>query len=227
MRTEFFISIDDTDVRGGEGTGRLARRIAEKLDMDMLGITRHQLLIHPSIRYTKRNSCNVIMVRSGTPVYDVFEEVREIILKRFKEGSDPGLAIAENIPRSVVEFGLMAQRNVLTKQDASSLANEQGILLEEIGGTGDGVIGALAGLGLCSSGSDGRYIMLKGLRELRGSVSIAELRQMGIDALLLDGGRRLEEGSVATASRIRPSRLDGTPILFVVEKEDRYYPVTL
>ncbi|MFQ5883867.1 MAG: ABC transporter substrate-binding protein [Thermoplasmata archaeon] len=228
MKSDLLISIDDTDVVGGEGTGRLARRIAETLNLDVLGITRHQLFIHPSIRYTKRNSCNVIMARSTESIVsDVFEAVKDIIVDSFQEGSDPGLAIVEEAPESVVEFGLKAQGMVLRKNDALKVAEEGRVRLEEIGGNGEGVIGALAGLGLCSSGSDGRYILLKGLRELKGTVSVARLRGMGIKTVLLDDGRKLTEGSVAMANKIRPSRIDGKPILSVIEGESAYYPVIL
>ncbi len=228
MRGHLFISIDDTDVVGGEGTGRLARRIARTLYLDVLGITRHQLFIHPSIRYTKRNSCNVIMVRRNGPLdSDMFQAVKHIIVDRFQEGSDPGLAMAETVPESIVQFGLKAQREVLTKQDALRTAKEGNVRLQEIGGSGDGIIGALAGIGLCSSGNDGRYVMLKGLRELKGTVSVARLGEMGIDTVLLDEGGKLTEGSVAMADRIRPSRIDGKPVLFVIEKDGAYYPVVL
>lgn len=220
-----FISIDDTDVVGGEGTGRLARRIAHELNLDILGITRHQLLIHPSIRYTKRNSCNVIMARSTNP--DMFGAVKDIIVDRFQEGSDPGLAIAAMVAESIVEFGRKAQKEVLTKQDALRTAEEGKVRLEEIGGNGDGIIGALAGIGLCSSGNDGRYVVFKELRELKGTVSVARLREMGIDTLLMDEGGKLNEGHVAMADRIRPSRIDGKPVLFVRAEEDIYHPVTL
>ncbi|UCD92993.1 MAG: hypothetical protein JSV43_03520 [Methanobacteriota archaeon] len=144
-----FISIDDTDVVGGEGTGRLARRIALDLNLNVLGITRHQLFIHSSIKYTKRNSCNVIMAASPNP--DVFEAVRDIVLDRFQEGSDPGLAVSQTVPDSIMEFGQKAQKEVLTKESALKAAEGGRIRLEELGGSGDGVIGALAGIGLCSS----------------------------------------------------------------------------
>lgn len=224
MKTMILISIDDTDMEGGEGTGRLARRIVRELGLDVGGVTRHQLFIHPTIKYTKKNSCNVIMARAGL---EIREAVRDIILKRSQEGSDPGLAIAMNIPKSVQRFGQMAQGRVLRKQDAIKLASETGIYLEELGGSGDGIIGALAGLGLCSTGADGRYIMLEGLRELQGSVSVERLSGMGIGTVALDSGKRIQDGSVMTAERIRPSRVAGRPLLFVKEGEGVYYPIIL
>ncbi|MEE9116129.1 MAG: ABC transporter substrate-binding protein, partial [Thermoplasmata archaeon] len=204
--------------------GKLARRIVKELDLDVEGVTRHQLYIHPTIRYTKRNSCNVIMARAGLEIRDA---VKHIVLERFQEGSDPGLAVGSIIPKSVQRFGQMAQGRVLTKEDAIRMANETGIYLEELGGTGDGIIGALAGLGLCSTGADGRYVLLEGLRELQGSVSVERLSEMDINIIVLDSGKKVQEGTVMTAERIRPSRVAGKPMLFVKEGEDVYYPVVL
>ncbi len=224
MNGRVFISIDDTDVVGGEGTGRLARRIVDELGLEVEGVTRHQLFVHPSINYTKRNSCNVIIARAGA---NVGEAVRNIILESFQEGSDPGLAIASSVPHQVRIFGRKAQREVLGKQDAIRIAKEAGIQLEELGGTGDGIIGALAGIGLCYSGEDGRYVMLRGMRDLRKTVSVERLREIGINAINVEDGRNLENGKVILSDRIRPSRLAGRPILFVEECENAHYPIVL
>ena len=223
MVKRLLISIDDTDIIGGEGTGKLARRIVKDLDLEVEGITRHQLYVHPSIKYTKRNSCNVIMAKKG----DVLDSVRKIIKERFQDGSDPGLAIADVVPDSVRKFGREAQKKVLSKSEATMIAREARIHLEDLGGTGDGIIGALAGIGLCSTGDDGRYIMLPGMRELGGATTVRKLGEMGIGVTVLDSGKRLEEGRVILSDRIRPSRISGRPVLFVEECEGAYYPVVL
>ena len=46
-----YIGIDDTDILGTRGTGRLARGIAETLGSEhrLLGVVRHQLLQDPQI----------------------------------------------------------------------------------------------------------------------------------------------------------------------------------
>ncbi len=46
---------------------------------------------------------------------------------------------------------------LLTKQEAYMLANTTGVHLSENGGTGDGIVGALAGTGLRLDGNDGRF----------------------------------------------------------------------
>lgn len=69
-----YLGIDDTDTRESRGTGRLARMIARELSRSypVMGVTRHQLFVHPSIPYTSHNSCAVIhgMRRTGlVPIY--------------------------------------------------------------------------------------------------------------------------------------------------------------
>jgi hypothetical protein len=56
-----------------------------------------------------------------------------------------------------MSFAFMAKNVVLTKDEAYELAGALGIHLSEHGGTGDGVIGAMAGAGLRFSGNDGRF----------------------------------------------------------------------
>ena len=77
-------------------------------------------------------------------------------------GSDPGLCVVATTsvsgPKALIGFGQTAKDSVLTKSDAYGLAQRLGIHLSEHGGTGQGVIGALAGAGLRLIG--GRSILL-------------------------------------------------------------------
>ena len=84
----------------------------------------------------------------------------------FAEGADPGIAAvdATAVSSAVVAFGQDAKRLVLTQEQALRLARNAGLLLEPLGGTGGGVIGALAGIGLAATGSDGRYLELGSIR---------------------------------------------------------------
>ncbi|MHC4369889.1 MAG: hypothetical protein ACYSW8_19940, partial [Planctomycetota bacterium] len=55
----FLIGIDDTDNETSPGTGRLARQLLAECalrSLDPLGVTRHQFLVDPAIRYTSHNS---------------------------------------------------------------------------------------------------------------------------------------------------------------------------
>jgi hypothetical protein len=75
-------------------------------------------------------------------------------------GSDPGLCVSviDQLADSeaVIAFGRSAKEVVLNKQAAYDLAAQLGVHLSEHGGTGQGVVGALAGIGLRLSGNDGR-----------------------------------------------------------------------
>src|SRR6185503_7864697 len=59
---------------------------------------------------------------------------------------------------AVIEFGRRCQRELVTQAEARDLAERSGIRLEGLGGTEDGVIGALAAVGLLASGNDGRVV---------------------------------------------------------------------
>ena len=76
-------------------------------------------------------------------------------------GSDPGLCVAVADSRldmeALITFGLTAKTSIMVKQDAYDLANQLGVHLSEHGGTGGGVIGALAAVGLRLHGNDGRF----------------------------------------------------------------------
>ena len=54
-------------------------------------------------------------------------------------------------------FGRRAKSEVLEKSAAYAIANDLGIHLSEHGGDGQGIVGALAGVGLRLTGNDGRF----------------------------------------------------------------------
>ena len=165
------LSIDDTDtmkIEGVEvrGTGELAGLIKQAIEDQGWGrcdpITRHQLLIHPDIPYTSHNSsmCFEADIESSF-LNSVIDFASDFLAHESTPDSDPGLCVAvtERISRPgwLISFGYMAKNYVLTKQEAYDLAEMLGIHLSEHGGTGQGVIGALAGAGLRLSGNDGRF----------------------------------------------------------------------
>jgi hypothetical protein len=75
--------------------------------------------------------------------------------------SDPGLCVAVTerlrAPQELIAFGRKAKKHILSKIEAYALAESLSVHLSEQGGTGQGVIGALAGAGLRLSGNDGRF----------------------------------------------------------------------
>ncbi|MFT5789291.1 MAG: hypothetical protein ACI8SJ_001407 [Shewanella sp.] len=203
----WLICIDDTDDIGTKGTGEIAEEIANllaqahlktEITSDRCLVTRHQLFVHPDIPYTSHNSAMCFQFETHL----CFETIKQIcvahLLVESAEAADPGLAILDMASmydiNALIAFGRSAKEAVKTKQQAYELAAELGIDLTEHGGTGQGVIGALAGLGLRLSGQDGR---VKGQLELGhyGDASAAVelsvtdiLTMSSLQAVLSDSG---------------------------------------
>lgn len=159
------ISIDDTDNLDSPGTGELAAEIARMIRARNWGetffITRHQLFIHPDIPYTSHNSAMCFAADIDPECRDeMIAAAGNFLLEQSAPGSDPGLCVVNEADlaetTTLVSFGEEAKRLVLTKDQAYGLAARLGIHLSEHGGTGQGVIGALAGAGLRLGGNDGR-----------------------------------------------------------------------
>ncbi|MBL4816040.1 MAG: DNA-binding protein [Shewanella sp.] len=204
QRKSWLICIDDTDDIGTKGTGEIAEEIAALLldnaeDIPTY-VTRHQLFIHPDIPYTSHNSAMCFKLVSQKPLAEIQSIAVEHLLTQSAAAADPGLAIldlsASFDQQALIEFGLQAKSEVITKQDAYDLAAAQGISLSEHGGTGQGVIGALAGIGLRLYGRDGR---------VKGQINLCE-PDSGQN---LFGRGSIESGiDISVAEFLRLSKLD-------------------
>lgn len=180
---EYFVAIDDTDNNQSRGTGFRARELAALISasgMGMVtGVTRHQLYVHKDIPFTSHNSSACIGLDSSFS--DIPEGVEQLassyLRQNSAEGSDAGLCICRRdfVNEDILAFGLRAKNEVLTMPEAYGLAAERKIFLMGYTGTHQGIIGALAAIGLRASGNDGRFLMLAGMRTTAGIFSVAEL----------------------------------------------------
>ena len=182
----YIIGIDDTDNVGSKGTGAIAGELRNIISEGGYGkcgyITRHQLLIHPDIKYTSHNSSMIFTADIDENKIDELTTVLENHLKQESaEGSDPGLCIfcPDDLEdkSDLLAFGYRAKNVVLKKEDAYDVAKRNGIYLKELGGEGIGVIGALAGVALRYSGNDG---------ELKGGAKCFEEGETYLVQELLD-----------------------------------------
>jgi tRNA(Ile2) C34 agmatinyltransferase TiaS len=225
-----FIGMDDTDNLESRGTGQLARQAAACLaeNYDILGVVRHQLLVDPRVPCTKNNSSATILLSTQDPVdlEGIFQKVKECMLADFQPGSDPGICVAAEVPDEVTDFGRRAKRELVTQEEARRLAGKFGILLEGLGGTEGGVIGALAGVGLAASGEDGRYVLVGKMRELSGLQPVEAVLAAGVDRLQTPDGQRITEGLIL-ADRLRPARRGGLPVGVLEWEEDHWQPLKL
>lgn len=229
-----YIGLDDTDNLESRGTGHLARQIAGTLSgrYRLLGVTRHQLLVDPRVPCTKNNSCACIMFDVEDAGLDplrveaLLRETRQLMLDDFQPGSDPGLCLAGDVPPAITAFGRQAQRQLVSQQAARALAQEHTIPLLGLGGDEDGVIGALAAVGLAASGEDGRYVLVGRSRELKGLQPVPALLQAGIAAVETSDGQAMTEGLVL-CDKLRPARRRGQAIAVVEWQDGHWLPLKL
>jgi tRNA(Ile2) C34 agmatinyltransferase TiaS len=228
---KLYVSIDDTDNKESFGTGRMARMLAESLEgQGFLGspsITRHQFLIHPDIPYTSHNSCACIEadgdVANTTRIFDLS---RDFLVSHFHTDANPGLCVREgtDVPDALVDFGLRAQKEVIGIDEARILADHLGLLAWWYGETGQGIIGAMGGIGLRSSGMDGRFIGLDGIRDVKGIVAVSEIyAKTPITQVVTESGDLLADTElVNTMDWIRPNLIDGAIVLTVLTEEGEW-----
>ena len=141
------------------------------------------------------------------------------------DGSDPGLCIVEldrlTGGEELMQFGKRAKQAVLTKKEAYETAERLGVHLSEHGGTGGGVIGALAGAGLRLGGNDGR-IKGKYFVGRQGEVLTAEEIQQStnIDEIREENGSVLEgQERIVLGEKVKAVLLEGK-VMLLVERND-------
>lgn len=230
---QLLIGIDDTDNLESRGTGYIARQLVNWLVENSLaepgGITRHQLLVNPRIPYTSHNSSACLFVKAAS-IFSVWDACCEYLLRASASGSDVGLCIAspEQISERVMDFGGRAKREVLTTGEAEQIASEFRIRLAGLTGTGAGIIGALAGIGLRQAGEDGRFLWLPGLRELRGEYPAAQICADGhIDRICtIDGMDLAPETLVDVGEWVRPVLRGGQATLYVEQQDRAWYSLS-
>ena len=85
----------------------------------------------------------------------------------------------------------------------------------KIGGTGEGIIGALASVGLRAGGNDGRYVQLRGINDIKGQITVGEiLKNTAITAVVDEKGNQVGSTEIIDSHDwIKPSIINGKPVL--------------
>jgi hypothetical protein len=229
---KYLVCIDDTDMPGTKGTGWLVQELCEKLEKRSMGrcssISRHQLFVHKDIPFTSHNSsmCFEIDLENQT-MESIISYMANFLETRSQRGSDPGLCVAKLdkalAQKELIAFGKMAKQAVTSKAAAYDLARQAGIHLSEHGGTGDGVVGAIAGVGLRLSGNDGRYRGWYHLGWPGSVVKVDKLCQFPfIDQLVTKSGTiLLSDTCVAIGSeKTKTVRMGNKQVVVVLKNEE-------
>ncbi len=227
--TQYLIGIDDTDTADKEqspGTTALVRRLADWLGHDgsaeAKGITRHQLFVNKHIAYTAHNS-SACLSFDAADMEAVWETARDFLVLGSHRRSNAGMCLGEwdSVNPDVIAWGHRAKTEIVAQEEAVKIAVKAGLRCAGLKGSGGGVIGALAAVGLRREGNDGRFIWLQGLLELRGRSTVAEiLARSAIDRVcsLAEADLPIQE-PVELGEWVRPVLRNGQATLYVEEKK--------
>ncbi len=224
-----YVGIDDTDTLNDPGTNQLARHIVRELAGTHNGriIVRHQLLEDPRVPCTKKNGCASILFDEiqADAIPEFAEALRGLMIPWCPAASDPGLCIAAEVPPTIIEWGLRCQRELVSQAEARQLAADCGIYLEGLGGTNDGIIGALAAIGLMATKNDGRVVHYGSGHvdwyDVTGLLAVEEILRRGVDEVrILQSNLPLNSGTVDVGKRLRPNYRHGQVVLYVAPSEN-------
>lgn len=222
----YLISIDDTDDLTREvSTGGIAEMIGRQLEKTGAvmreGISRHQLLLDDQIKYTSHNSSMCIEIQSDSlDIQQIMKIGEKIIKDNMSAGADPGIAVCCTqklpSPERLIAFGFDVKKRIVTKDEAYALAAELAaecgcIMLKELGGTGIGIIGALAGIGLRLSRCDGSIRGKKCTKLAGQTVSAGEIRRRcGVEMVIcIDGTVVPDDAPVLVEDFVKLMFFDG------------------
>ena len=223
-----YIGFDDTDtINTKRGTGRLARMFEDRLPegVKLIGVLRQQLPnTIPGIPFTSHNSSACVIVDAPGP--EMAETLVDLATRHLREnyveGSDPGLCVAEEgcaCRNEMMEFGRTCCSRIVRQNEAMAAART--VHRSGHGGTNDGIIGAVAGVGLTMLGWSGRFIEFGRLREFPETVSVGDLERAGMhvmgagrDAMVLT-----HDDMIRTEGWLRPKLIAGVPVVMVVNDE--------
>jgi hypothetical protein len=226
-----YLGIDDTDVAGSPGTNQLARAIVRRLGAAAKNaiVCRHQLFLDPRVPYTSKNGSASIQLPHGMDIdrSELISTVRDVMRDWYVEGSDPGLAVATASSPRLDAFAARAKSDVVTQAEARPAAVASGCHLEGLGGTNQGIIGALAAIALVASGNDGRVVHLEAWPwpdPFSGVQPVGAIRERGVAYVRAASGDTFKGEVVDVGKHLRPNWRNGNIVLFVEPPESSELP---
>jgi hypothetical protein len=142
-------------------------------------------------------------------VDDIFWTIKGIMDSEYNIGSNPGLAVAhENqISPAVINYGQDAKKSILTQKRVVELAINSNIRLEGFGKTENGVIGAVAGIGLAATMNDGRFLQIGNIRTIKEPQPVKKFIAAGVEKIFTLDGCRITQGIIFNENNkpVKPS----------------------
>jgi len=235
-----YIGIDDTDGKNKDmkgtrlGTGRVAReaarRLREKLKVKVIAVTRHQLAKLPTIKFTSNNGAKCIIAQVDRE-FEI-DKMVNLVVSTVKElqlpGSNAGISCLKNSAnKDAINLAFKAKKFKIKKQDVYRIAKANDIILVEVSGTGEGIIGAFSAAVLASTGNDGRFIDIGSIRSLSGVMSVSELLKRGVDEVRAVDGSKIHPNDLVIVDKVRPKMENFKAVLYVEKGVKAWKPIMI
>lgn len=219
-----YVGIDDTDTLGTRGTNQLAKAMAAAVAGEFFcqRIVRHQLLEDPRVPFTSQNGSASLVFEPhnfsdiASAVSVLTATLKRLMLDDFISGSDPGLCVTATVDTEIIDFAIRCQTQLVKQQTARDIAAKHGLFLKGLGGTEDGVIGALAAVGHAAANDSGRVVQWRHWPDdMSGLQTVEAVRQRDIDVREADSSTCVQTGFVDVGKHLRPNWRAGRCVLFV------------
>jgi len=181
----YLLGIDDTDALDTLQTADLAFNLGMHLEEQglakMVHLSCHHLYCDglPDENTTNNTaSCLALEAHAGRQ-RELDLVCREVLLRESAPGSNAGYVLAswQQFDQEIIFWGKSAKTKPLKRQDALQIARRCGLGVAGILGSGIGVIGALAAVGLRFDGNDGWIHWMPGQDDLMGIYTQVQLSQ--------------------------------------------------
>jgi hypothetical protein len=192
-------------------------------------VCRHQLFLDRRVPFTSGNGSASIQLPRGedVPLDELIASIRDEMRAFFVDGSDPGLAIGTRASEEMIAFASRAKNEVVTQADARTVAACSTCHLEGLGGTNQGIIGALAAIALAAGGDDGRVVHVDQWPwpdEFSGVQSVAAIRARGVAEIRTNTGAPFAGEVVDVGKHLRPNWRSGRVVLLVEPADEPESP---
>jgi len=213
--TRILIGLDDTDRPGARNsTARLARRLGDIFStrMTFVGTVGH--ILHEGVDATTNNKASCVVLDAEAPSLDaLLAEAADFIRAEAAPGASPGLVVATGASPEMIAFGRRTSAEPVSLAEARDLAAQ---LPHWTGGASEGLIGALAAIGLTAAGWSGRWLEWRGaLRAAERALTVTQLAELGIGVVSIETDAEVPKPDewVDTKDWLRPQLLGGRAML--------------
>jgi hypothetical protein len=221
---KFTIGIDDTGYLDQHLTTKLMRSwLSQMVEQSLIhseGITRHQLFESEKISSSYKNRSLAFTFNTSQSIFEIEDQLVDFIRTASSPHANPAIAILSRHSDSLhaLAFGRRCKNELLKLSDSEQYASESNVLLRGLGGNRNGMIGALAAVGLRAGGGDGIFVHIDGLEGLKGDQSAGDIRNNSALQHIVDisSGEELDrDDMVKIDSYLRPNLINGGPTQYV------------